>query len=755
MNPFWKNNTAAMQILLAINELFMTSDAGCEKIIQLICEQIVAHCSLRGALIGRLAHGARLQAIGVAGLETCDLDRLRALQHAATAPGRPAVQAAESGRMLVMNQLPAAPGYAPWRQWAEQAGIRAALFCPLKLPDGAAGVLAVYAAQQEEFDARAQAVIQTLASNIAFGLHMKQEAASRRTADRQLELAAAVFDNAAEGIVITDPKGGIIAVNHAVCQVTGYNREELIGQNPRIFASGRHGKDFYRRMWESIRHIGLWQGEIYNRRKNGEIYPEWLSIVGVRDAHNKLTNFIAIFTDITRQKENEARLNYLAFHDALTGLPNRVLFQDRLAQAIARSARDGKKMALLFIDLDRFKDVNDTAGHAVGDLLLRAVASRLGACVRSDDTLARLGGDEFTMIVRDVHTAIDAAQVADRVLHHLTEPFCVDGKTFYVTPSIGIGVFPEDGHSPGELMKKADAAMYRAKDLGRNSYKFYTEDMNIAMLRRVAMEQMLRNAQAKGELSLLYQPQVDTTTRKITGMEALLRWQNPQLGAVSPSEFIPIAEETGVIHEIGEWVLQTACRQARTWHEQGYPAMRISVNLSASQFRQRGIVEVVQRALAASGLAPSCLELELTETVAMQPGPDALAILQSLKQLGVRIALDDFGTGYSSLSYLRKFPIDTLKIDRTFINELHADPHAGPIIQAIITMARSLELNVIAEGVETAHQADFLLTYMCNEIQGFFFYRPGTPAQCGGWLANGTAGAPQCPCTALSVSTDQ
>lgn len=547
----------------------------------------------------------------------------------------------------------------------------------------------------------------------------------RRRNEESLRLAAKVFESSAEGIAITDTNGHILNVNQAFTHITGYSRDEILGLTPRVLKSGRHEADFYREMWTSLRDSGYWQGEIWNKRKNGEIYPEWMTIGSVKNDSGETTHFVATFSDTSQSKAAAERIIFLAHHDALTGLPNRALLQDRVTQAIAAARHQHHKAALLMIDLDRFKNINESLNHALGDKLLQLVGQRLENCARGLDTVARSGGDEFVILMPEIHHVGEAAAMANAVLGALHQSFQLEENEINITSSIGISVFPSDGDDNQVLLKNADVAMYRAKELGRDNFQFYTQDMNARAFETLVLENSLRHALKRQEFRLHYQPQLNIASGAIVGMEALIRLQHPELGLVPPGNFIPLAEETGLIMPIGEWALREACFQAKEWHDNGFAGLRIAVNLSAQQFRQKGLLlDAVTRALADSSLNPEQLELELTESILMRETEETLAVLNQIKQMGVQLSIDDFGTGFSSLSYLKRFNLDKLKIDQSFVRDITSDANDLSIARAIIALGHSFNLKVIAEGVETAEQLALLKENGCDEMQGFYFSRP-------------------------------
>jgi diguanylate cyclase (GGDEF)-like protein/PAS domain S-box-containing protein len=719
-------------------------------------------------------------------------------------------------------------------------------------------VIAIFATRgaAQEISARIAAKNEMSSLNATLEARVSERTHDLNEANKRLELQSAALEAAANGIVITDSRGTVVWVNPAFTTMTGYSKEETLGKNPRLLKSGVQTKSYYVNLWSTISSGKIWQGEIVNRRKDGTLYTEEMTITPVtpENSHRKDTHFIAIkqditqhkqseeamlfktalleaqaettidgilavdesghiilankqfalhfgiadealstkddqivlkqvlaniedseaflakvkylyshreeksrdefrlkngkvfdrysapltdskdryrgriwyFRDITERKVAEERIHFLAYSDALTGLPNRRVLQDRLTQALASARRQKGRVALLFLDLDRFKNINDSLGHSVGDLLLKEVARRLRACAREEDTVARIGGDEFLVVLKGLKDVTDTAVAATRLMNAIIGEYTIEGHSLNITCSLGISVFPEDGTDAETLIKNADAAMYSAKGSGRNSFRFFTTEIDAEAVERLTLENSLQHALDKKELFLVYQPQMDIGTGKIIGLEALLRWQHPELGFVTPDKFILIAENCGLIVPIGDWVLTTACTQARKWQEDGLHPVRVAVNVSAVQFRRQDFPERIRRVLRETGLAPQYLELELTESLLIADAGVTLSVIQELKAMGLMLAIDDFGTGYSSFSYLKQFRVSRLKIDRSFIRDVAANPDDAAITTAIISMAKSLHLKVIAEGVENEEQMSFLRAHQCDEIQGYYFSKPLT-----------------------------
>ena len=546
----------------------------------------------------------------------------------------------------------------------------------------------------------------------------------RRVDLEELELAASVFEESMEAIIICDADSKIIRVNPEFTKMTGYSEPEALGKRPNLLKSGQHSVEFYNQLWAQLKVQGFWQGEIANKRKNGEIFISWQLIKVVKDEQGKVQQYISIINDITEKKHAEEKIYTLAHHDFITQLPNRLSFHNRVQEEIIKAAHSTNRLAVMFIDLDHFKLINDTSGHPVGDELLYAVALRLKNIIGNDNIISRFGGDEFTVLLPTISSIEDISDLANKILNSLVSPFSLSSCEITISASIGIGIYPDNGKDVSSLLSCADNAMYRAKESGRSSFQFYTEQMHIDSQERVILERELRNSLKESEFVLHYQPQIEIETRRVIGVEALIRWEHPSRGLIPPNLFIPIAEATGLIVPIGEWVVHEACQQLSRWSSQGFTDLSMAVNLSARQFFQKDLLEVIAKALKASGIPANNLEFEITESMMIENAEETIDTLQKMKNMGLQLSIDDFGTGYSSLSYLKRFPINKLKIDKSFVDGLPLDSDDIAIVEAIIAIAHALKLTVIAEGVETEEQYQVLSQFRCNEIQGYIFSKP-------------------------------
>ena len=571
--------------------------------------------------------------------------------------------------------------------------------------------------------------INSLIARFKTSLKKEHELHLQKVLNEKLRLYAAMFEHSQEGITITDRQNHIVAVNQAFTQITGYPENEVLGKNPNLLFSGRHDRKFYETMWHDLLTTGHWKGELWNRCKNGDIKPKWFSISVVRDDDDEIVNHIAIFSDISERKMAEERIEFLAHHDFLTKLPNRVLTRDRFAQAQAASARDKNSIAMLYIDLDNFKYDNDTFGHQAGDQLLLSVVDRLKKQVRETDTISRQGGDEFMIILPGIKDWHVVDRITANILDSLTEPFNIAGHAIGISASVGIAGYPQHGTDFDLLLKNADAAMYAAKHSGKNASRLFSEEMNVDALDKLKLKAHLGNAFQNNEFRLVFQPQINITSGRLIGAEVLCRWIHPELGAISPARFIPLAEESGLIGPLGEWVLTQACQQGKRWLDSGIPPFVIAVNVSAQQFNHGDLHATVGQILDASGFPPEYLELEFTESGLLNNIEHSVITIERLKTLGVKLSIDDFGTGYSSLSYLKQFKVEKLKIDQSFVRDIENDADDLGIIRAIIQLGKTLQLDVIAEGVETEKQKHILQSLECHEAQGYLISKPLPPRE--------------------------
>jgi len=543
-------------------------------------------------------------------------------------------------------------------------------------------------------------------------------------AAEEIQMYANAFENSGEAMLISDKNNKIINVNSAFTRETGYKLEDVAGRNPRLLSSGQTPKEVYQEMWQELNEKGFWQGELWDKRKDGDMFPKWAVISAIRDARNEVLFYMSSFTDISERKAAEEQIERLAHHDILTGLLNRFSMESHLEQAISNAGRDQKKLAVLFIDLDRFKNVNDSLGHHAGDELLIKVGKRLRHCVRESDVVSRIGGDEFVVVSTGIKDNSHAAVLAEKILIRISMPYDIGGNEIMISPSIGISVYPEDGRTVDDLMRTADVAMYHAKDLGRNTYQYFTESMLQAANKRISIERELRVALSQEQLTLHYQPQLGSEDLDLNSLEALVRWEHPDQGIIPPDLFIPIAEETGLINDLGRWVINEAVRQLLEWKSAGLTGFRVSINLSTKQLQSESLYHDVSSVLRRCHVDAADIEFEITETAAMNDPDLAVQRLNDLRSLGVSLSIDDFGTGYSSLAYLKRLPIDTLKLDKSFVRDIETDQNDAEICMASITLAHNLGMNVVAEGVETEGQRNFLTRHQCDYLQGYLFSRP-------------------------------
>jgi diguanylate cyclase (GGDEF)-like protein/PAS domain S-box-containing protein len=639
----------------------------------------------------------------------------------------PTGTAIRTGQPAICRDIASDPSLAPWKDAAAEHSLRACAAIPMIHAGETIGALTIYASEPRLFDAREMELLRELADDVTFGIMSRRAAAARRQAEDLLRLRDRVIESSSNGILINDlkrPNNPIIYVNPAFERMTGYSAREVIGRNPRFLIRTDRDQPGLERIRIALREKREGRAVLRSYHKDGTMFWVELSMSPVANEAGEATHFVTILNDVTERQLYQEELEHQAYHDALTGLANRNLLPDRIRQSILHAHRSNQAVAVLLLDLDHFKLVNDSLGHAVGDSLLVSVAERLMGAVREGDTVARIGGDEFVVVLADADREEHVTAATQRVMDAVVEPVVIKGKEFYMTASIGVSVYPRDGQDAETLLKNADVAMYRAKEHGRNNYQFYTPEMNERLTERISLVSGLRRALKRNEFRLYFQPLVDVRSGQVRSVEVLTHWHHPQRGIVSPSVFIPVTEETGLIRPLGEWVLRGACEQGRQWQDMGFPGIVVAVNLSANQFRQKNLTELVERALHATGLDPGHLELELTESVVMHNVDEVLSTLRDLKSIGVNISLDDFGTGYSSLSYLKRFPIDKLKIDRTFVRDIISNPEDAAIARAVIAMAHSLDMRVVAEGVETAEQLEFLRANHCDLFQGFYYARP-------------------------------
>lgn len=724
------------RILRAIHdcEQVIADSADESTLLQGICDMVAA-AGYRLVWTGILASDGSGSIVlgGVAGTPRHYLEYIKDVLDAGERDTATLGEALRTRRPSVVNRFDSDIRLAPWRDEALRCGFQAKIALPLFHETETMGLLNVYAAEKDAFDSGEVALLMGLAQRVAASIQFHRQRSGRQVAENALRLHQRAIAFCANALMIASanaPEYPIVYVNPAFERITGYSAAEVIGRSCRLLQGDDRDQPGIDEIRSALREQRPGNVVLRNYRKDGTLYWNNLHVAPVRDDDGVVRHFVAAQYDITEMKRYEAELRHLAHHDTLTGLPNRALLQDRLHQAIAYSARSAHPVWLLFVDLDRFKFVNDSLGHKAGDEMLRAIAGRLQSSVRQTDTVARLGGDEFVLILQEQADGLQGLGAAgvQRIMDAVAQPLTIDGHEFFPTCSMGVAVYPADGDDVETLMTHADIAMYRAKESGRNNFQFYAASMNAQTMERLHMEGELRHALARDEFVLHYQPQVDLRSGRVVGMEALLRWNHPEFGMVPPNNFIHLAEETGLIVPIGDWVLRSACAQNKAWQNAGMPKLRVAVNLSARQFGQLDLVRSITGILRETGLASHYLEIELTESLVMTDVERAIGTLRELKALGVKLSIDDFGTGYSSLSYLKRFPIDVLKIDRSFVRDITLDPDAAAIVASIISLSHNLKLNVIAEGVETPEQLRYLRQHGCDEMQGFYFSK-AVPAE--------------------------
>ncbi len=636
----------------------------------------------------------------------------------------------------VVNNTQAEQNYSPWKEQAEQHGYASSIALPLIYENQSLGVLNIYATETSAFDTQETLFLSQLANDLSFGIATIRARVQHNKAQEQMRKLSSAVEHTANIIMITNDTGIIEYVNPEFERATGFKRKDVIGKTPSILKSDHHKKPFYLELWNTIKQGKVYRGTFVNRKKDGGIFYEEKNITPIKDKYGQITHFVSTGKDITERIENEQKIEHLAYHDSLTGLPNRGLFRDRLQHAMTHAKRENTSLALMFLDLDRFKQINDSFGHIIGDELLQAVATRLQEHLRKGDTIARLGGDEFTIISENIQQAEDAANIASNVVNLMQKPFTIGRQEIFMGTSIGIALYPEDARTIDELISAADSAMYRAKEEGRNNYQFFTSDMTAKAFERMLLENALRHALEREEFILHYQPRINLKTDEVQSVEALIRWQHPEKGLVLPSHFVPLLEETNLIVPVTEWVLRESCRQLQLWHEHGLHDMRIAVNLPANIFRQEKIIDIVEKTVGQSNIDARQIELEITESILMDNTLSNQNTMERLRELGFLITIDDFGTGYSSLSYLKQLPIHCLKIDKSFIHDIGIDDKDEAISKAIISLAHSLNLLVTAEGIENSCQLEYLQALHCNEGQGNFFCQPINGDELCKWLTH-------------------
>ena len=723
-----RHTNALLIAIRKINQLIIKEDRV-GALLQKICDQIITVPSFQGAWIVYQA-GSKQQLFS----SGFDNEALQQVKKEFTTGNSPLCCNSTQEALGIFENPSHACGCFTGYSGTDDVAITV----PLMYENRHYGHLCLVVSRMVANDKEEQQIIQEVGDDIAFSLFTFEQERLVALAQKRLRQSTAIFENTNEGVMITDAQGVIIDINRAFETITSYSRSETIGKKSSLLQSGRHDKVFYENMWHSISKNGSWLGEIWNRRKNGEIYPQWLNITRMGSDQDENENYIAIFSDISDLKANEEKVDFLFYHDHLTELPNRVLLKARLEHTLNAGHRYKNMTAVLFIDLDNFKHINEVYGHTMGDQVLVEASKRLSRLLSEDDTLARIGGDEFVIVMSNIINTALITTMAQKIVQSFNVAFMIGHQEFWITSSIGISIAPDDGMSAEILIKNADAAMYDAKNDGKNIFKFYNDKMTANSFERVVFESALKNAVSNGEFELYYQPQQALENDCIIGFEALLRWKHPSFGMVTPDRFIPIAEETKMIVPIGEFVLERACSDIAAWHNHGLFKGRVAINVSGVQLEHSEFADVLKQKMSHHGVDASMLEIEVTESMVMKDPERWIRIIGEIKRIGVTISIDDFGTGYSSLSYLRRLPVDTLKIDRSFVLDLPHEQDACAIADAIISMSKSLGLKVIAEGVETDEQRHYLLKSGCDSMQGFLLARPMNSSDVFTWIQKRT-----------------
>lgn len=733
-----KRKTDLYSVLSKGNSLIVhTQDK--QILLEKICEIVLNFGGFRLAWIGYENEEKNILPVAAAGAAGDYIKSLNLTTRADLPDGQgPTGTAIRESRVVVVNNYSASPMTERWNEMASRFELRGSISLPIAASDFR-GAMVVYSDTVNYFDDEVIGLLAELAEDISYALEQMHTNSIKLMQDKELHLANRVFECSAEAMLITDADNNIVRVNKSFTDVTGYELPDVIGKNPRLLKSGRHSADFYRTMWMSLQIQGHWQGEIWNRRKNGEIFPQWTTINVVRDESGKVSHQFAVFSDLL-QKNAVEELEHLKNYDPLTNLPNRALLEDRIKNAITHARQHGRYIGVIFLNLDHFQTVNDMFGHAGGDQLLVATAQRMVDAVPAHATVTRLSADTFVISLPDLNSSEEINRIADAIAQQVYQPVMLADQKMQMSIRMGIAVYPVDGDDAASLMQRADSALAEAKQSGgANSYQFYSASMNEYARKLVTMGAELRSAMEQNRLVLHYQPQVDTISGNIIGAEALVRINHPERGLIAPTEFISVAEETGLIIPVGEWALREACRQMRQWHIDARSDLIIAVNLSPLQLHQSNLIEIVKNILDESGLESRYLELEFTESAIMQNVKKTIEIMKQFKEIGLHLSIDDFGTGYSSLSYLKQFPVDKLKIDQSFVNNIAHDPNDAAIVQAIIALARTLGMTTIAEGVETEAQLGYLRSVHCKEMQGYLYSRPLPAAEFSALLVRGKA----------------